>query len=49
MLGNLLREKQGQKEEEQWSQEISQALSGNPAGPGEKNDAKEKKGGMPTT
>ncbi|MEM3159427.1 MAG: hypothetical protein QXJ74_01455 [Nitrososphaera sp.] len=44
-LGNLLRERQGQKEEEQWSQQISQALSGNTAGPAEK-DAKEKKGGM---
>lgn len=46
MLGEYLRKRQGQKDEEQWSQEISQALSGNPAGPDEKKGAKEKKGGM---
>lgn len=46
LLGEYLRKRQGQKEEDQWSQEISQALSGNPAGPAEKKDAKEKKGGM---
>lgn len=46
LLGEYLRKRQGQKEEDQWSQEISQVLSGNPAGPAEKKDAKEKKGGM---
>lgn len=49
ILGEYLRKRQGQKEEEQWSQEISQeisqALSGNAGRPAEK-DAKEKKGGM---
>lgn len=46
LLGEYLRKRQGQKEEEQWSQEISQALSGNPGAPSEKKDAKEKKGGL---
>ncbi len=46
MLGEYLRKRQGQKEEEQWSQEIAQALSGNTAGPAEKKDTKEKKGGL---
>lgn len=46
LLGEYLRKRQGQKEEEQWSQEISQALSGNPGAPAEKKDAKEKKGGL---
>lgn len=44
-LGNLLREKQGQKEEKQWSQEISKAFSGSSAETGEKKIKKEK-GGM---
>lgn len=46
LLGEYLRKRQGQKEEEQWSQEISQALSGNPDVPSEKKDTKEKKGGL---
>lgn len=46
MLGEFLRKRQGQKEEEQWSQEISQALSGKPAESGDKKEGKKEKGGM---